>query len=73
MTDLEEQHISIKFCFKLETNAIKTLRASMIRTQVTAQFSKLKGGVTLVTDVKHSGQPSRSIACENVDQVRAPV
>ena len=45
----------------------------MIRTQVTAQFSKLKGGVTLVTDVKHSGQPSRSIACENVDQVRAPV
>lgn len=63
MADLEEQHISIKFCFKLETNAIN---ANMSRTQVIAQFSKLKGGVTSVTGVKHLGQPSRSRACENV-------
>lgn len=45
----------------------------MSRTQLIAQFSTLKGGVTLVTNVKHSGQPSRSRACENVDQVKAPV
>jgi hypothetical protein len=73
MADLEEQHVSIKFCFKLETNAIKSLSANMSRTQVIAQFSKLKGGMTSVTGVKHSGQPSRSKACENVDQVKAPV
>jgi len=70
MTDLEEQHVSIKFCFKLQTNAVKTLRAN---TSSFAQFSKLKGGVTSVTGVEHSGQPSRSRACDNVDQVKAPV
>jgi hypothetical protein len=73
MADLEEQHVSIKFCFKLETNAIKSLSANMSRTQVIAQFSQLKGGVTSVTGVKHSGQPSRSIACDSADQVKTPV
>jgi len=45
----------------------------MSRTQVIAQFSKLKGGVTSVTGVKYSGQPSSSRARDNVDQVKAPV
>lgn len=45
----------------------------MSRTQLIAQFFRLKGGVTSLTGVKHSGQPSMSSACENVDQVKEPV
>ena len=45
----------------------------MSRTQITALFSKFKGGMTSVTGMKHSGQPSRSRACENADQMKETV
>jgi hypothetical protein len=77
MTDVKEQRICIKFCFKLDKMAAETHK--MLKeafgdnvlglTQTYEWFKCLKNG-RMSVDNEHSGRPSTGTTTENVAKVR---
>jgi hypothetical protein len=78
VTDLKEQHVCIKFCFKLGKNSVETFdmlevcfrEQKMGRTQLFAWFSKFKSDMISVEVAEHLGCLSMSKTDENMDQAK---
>ncbi|PNF14013.1 hypothetical protein B7P43_G03567 [Cryptotermes secundus] len=77
MVDLREQHVRIKFCFKLGKTAAETHQMlkqafgenSLGQTQTYNWYKRFKNGRTL-TDDNRSGRPTVGKTPENVTKVR---
>ena len=69
MKDLEEQHVCIKFCFKLGKTFTETFhmlqqaygKDCLSRTQFHEWYQRLKSGRTSIEDDPKSGRPSTSV------------
>jgi len=78
MKDLEEQHVCVKFCFKLGKTATETWKMlqqafgdeCMSRTQCFEWYSNFKTGRTLIDEDPRSGRPSMSTDDVHIDAVR---
>jgi hypothetical protein len=77
MTDVKEQRICIKFCFKPGKMAAETHKMlkeafgdnSLGLTQTCEWFKRFKNGQMSVDDDKHSGRSSTGTTTENVAEV----
>jgi len=78
MKDLEEQHVCVKFYFKLGKTATETWKMlqqafgdkCMSRTQCFEWYSHFKTGRTSIDEDPRSGQPSTSTDDVDIDAVR---
>jgi hypothetical protein len=81
MTDVTEQWICTKFCFKLSKTAAETHQMlkeafgdhSLGQTQTYEWFKRFKKGRMSVDDDERSGQPSTGTTTENVAKVRETI
>jgi len=79
MKDLEEQHVCIKFCFKLGkafTETSQMLQQAygedcLSRTQCHEWYQCFKSGRTSIEDDPKSGRPSTSMDDDHVEKVLA--
>lgn len=77
-SDLKEQRVCIKFCYKIGLNASKTHEMlkeafgeyAMSRTQVYTWFSKFKNGVMSTDDAKRTGRPTTIKTDTNLNRVK---
>jgi hypothetical protein len=79
MTDVKEQQICIKFCFKLGKTAAETHQMLMLKeafgdntlgqTQTYEWFKRFKNGRVSVDDDEHSERPLTGTTTENVAKV----
>jgi hypothetical protein len=69
MADLKEQHICIKYCFKLRKMLQYNLKADRKNASYD-WFSTFKSGVTCVENNECSGCPAMSKTDESVDQMK---
>ncbi|GFG30152.1 hypothetical protein Cfor_00898 [Coptotermes formosanus] len=78
MTDVKEQRICIKFCFKFGTTAAETHQMlkeafgdnALDQTQTYEWFKRFKNGWVSVDDDERSGRPLTRTTTENVAKVR---
>src|SRR5215813_7913425 len=78
MSDVIEQRICIKFCFKLNKTAAKThcmLKGAfgenaLSKTRTFQWFKRFKEGRESVDDDSHSGRPSTSTTLEMIAKVQ---
>ncbi|PNF31533.1 hypothetical protein B7P43_G00811 [Cryptotermes secundus] len=78
MTDLREQRVCIKFCFKLRKTDAETHQMfkqafgenSLGQTQSYDWYERFKNGRTTTEDNDRSGRPSTGTTLENVAKVR---
>jgi hypothetical protein len=81
MTDVKEQRICIKFCFKLGETAAETHKmlrevfgdSALGLTQTYEWFKRFKNGRMSVDDDERSGRPSTGTTTENVAEVREAI
>ena len=81
MKELEEQHICIKFCFKLGKSFTETLQMlqqaygedCLSGMQCHKWYQRFKSGRTSVKDDPKSGQPSASMDDDHVQKALAVV
>ena len=72
-----EQHINMKFCFKLQKRAKETHKmlklvygdAAVTMKVVYKWFTRFRNGCEMVEDEERSGHPSTSKTQENVERV----
>ena len=77
MKDLEEQHVCVKFCFKLGKTATETWKMlqqafgdeCMSRTQCFEWYSHFKTQRTSIDEDSQSGRPSTSTDDVHIDAV----
>jgi hypothetical protein len=81
MTDVKEQRICIKFCFKLSNTAAETHQMlkeafgdhALGQKQTYEWFKRFKKGWMSVDDDERSGRPSTGTTTENVAKVRGTI
>ena len=81
MSEILEQRICIKFCFKLGKTCAETIvmikraykEESMGKSQIAEWFKRFKEGRTSVESDPRSGRPSTTTTTENIERVRLAI
>jgi len=81
MKDLEEQHVCVKFCFKLGKNFTETFQMlqqaygedCLSRTQCYEWYQRFKSGRTSIEEDPKYGRPSSSTGDDHIEKVRSVI
>ena len=81
MKDFEEQHVCVKFCFKLGKTFAETFQMlqqaygvdCLSRTQCYEWYQRFKSGRTSIEDDPKSGRPFSSTGDDHIEKVRSVI